>query len=109
MRFAVPTAQGQLALHFGHCEEFLLYDVEDGKIGDASPVTPPAHEPGVLPRFLAEQGVTHILAGGMGMRAQQLFSQQGIEVVVGAQGQPEEAVRAYLDGKLETGDNLCDH
>ena len=71
---------------------------------------PPAHEPGVLPKWLNDQGVNVILAGGMGSRAQQLFEQNGIRVVVGcAPATPETLVEAYLAGELETGDNACDH
>ena len=111
-RFAVPLANGNLAEHFGHCEEFALVDA-DGDGGaklNVSRVTPPAHEPGVLPRWLQEQGVQVILAGGMGTRAQELFSEQGMSVVTGAPaGSPETLVQAYLAGTLVTGDNVCAH
>jgi len=71
---------------------------------------PPAHEPGALPRWLGEQGANVIIAGGMGQRAQQLFAQSGIEVVVGAPPEaPEELAAAYLNGTLQTGENICDH
>ena len=79
-------------------------------ITGASYLTPPPHEPGVLPRWLGEQGTDVIIAGGMGQRAQGLFSQNGIEVVVGAPVEkPEDIVSAYLAGTLEAGQNLCDH
>ena len=79
-------------------------------ITGASYLTPPPHEPGVLPRWLGEQGADVIIAGGMGQRAQGLFSQNGIEVVVGAPVEkPEDIVSAYLAGTLEAGQNLCDH
>jgi len=71
---------------------------------------PPPHEPGVLPRWLHEQGATHIIAGGMGRRAQDLFAQNGIRVIVGAPaGAPEELAAAYLAGTLVAGENVCDH
>jgi ATP-binding protein involved in chromosome partitioning len=73
-------------------------------------MTPPAHEPGVLPQWLHEQGANMIIAGGMGQRAQQLFAQAGIQVVCGAGAlAPRELVKKYLDGTLVTGDNICDH
>ena len=72
--------------------------------------TPPAHEPGVLPRWLGEKGVNIIIAGGMGSRAQNLFAEQNIEVVVGAPAEaPDAIVNAYLAGSLQAGDNICDH
>lgn len=112
MRIAIPLAQGKLSLHFGHCEQFAIFDVDDNlkKVTGRKDEAPPAHEPGVLPRWLHENNVSVIIAGGMGQRAQQLFTQNDIKVVTGASGQtPEELVAAFLEETLETGDNICDH
>ncbi len=112
MRIALPIANGSLALHFGHCEQFVLIDVDPQarRVTARQEVTPPPHEPGVLPRWLREQGATVIIAGGMGQRAQGLFAENGITVVVGAPAEaPETLVATYLDGTLVSGDNLCDH
>jgi predicted Fe-Mo cluster-binding NifX family protein len=103
------VADGLLATHFGHCQEFALYEVLDNHIQSVETITPPAHAPGVLPKFIADQGVTHVIAGGMGTRAQQLFEQQGIQVIVGASGQPEQIARDFLSGQLEMSNNPCDH
>jgi predicted Fe-Mo cluster-binding NifX family protein len=110
MKIAIPTADGRLCAHFGHCEKFTIVTVEDGTIKGTEALEPPPHEPGVLPRWLHEQGVDVIIAGGMGQRAQAFFAQYGIQVVVGAQpDEPARIVRAYLDGALATGENVCDH
>jgi len=112
MRIAVPLANGRLAMHFGHCETFALIDADPATraITASTTVTPPPHEPGVLPNYLAEQGATVIIAGGMGRRAQDLFGAAGITVVVGASSlDAETLVRQYLEGTLEAGDNVCDH
>ncbi len=110
MRYAIPTADGALALHFGHADTFTLVDVEDGQVRTAAPSTPPPHAPGVLPAWLKEQNVDVVIAGGMGMRAQNLFVSHGIEVLVGAPAEaPEALVRKHLAGTLETGANICDH
>jgi len=112
MRIAVPLARGRLSLHFGHCEEFVMVDVDEQtkKISNILKLQPPAHQPGVLPQWLNEQQVDVIIAGGMGHRAQQLFVQNDIKVIIGASdGSPEELVSAYLGNRLETGDNICDH
>ena len=112
MKIAIPMADGKLCMHFGHCQQFALVEVDDGTkaITGTSYLTPPPHEPGVLPRWLHEQGANVIIAGGMGQRAQDLFSQNGIKVVVGASaGKPEDVVSAYLSGTLEVGQNVCDH
>jgi ATP-binding protein involved in chromosome partitioning len=112
MRIAIPIAEGRLCPHFGHCQEFALIDVDDGtkSITAQRRVVPPPHEPGVLPRWLSGEGAGVIISGGMGARAQGLFAQSGIKVVVGAPAAPpEDVVKAYLDGTLQTGGNLCDH
>lgn len=110
MKIAIPTAQGKLCLHFGHCERFAVVTVENGAIGNSEALEPPPHEPGSLPRWLQDLGVTVVIAGGMGRRAQAFFAQYGIDVVVGAQpDDPARIVRAYLDGALATGDNVCEH
>ena len=99
-------------MHFGHCEEFTLFKVDPDtkQIISAAAATPPPHEPGVLPKWLHEIGATHIIAGGMGTRAQQLFSENEIAVIVGAPAAaPEQIAKAYLDGTLEIGGNACDH
>ena len=112
MKIAIPLAEGRLSMHFGHCEQFALVEVDEAAktAGKTELLTPPSHEPGVLPRWLHEQGASVIIASGMGMRAQQLFAQNNITVVVGAPAeQPEQLVSAYLSGTLEAGDNVCDH
>lgn len=112
MKIAVPTVEGKLCTHFGHCQQFCFVEVNEKKqITSKQYQTPPAHEPGVLPRWLAENNVNLILAGGMGVRAQELLAQSGVKVVVGVQGDvtPEQAVMAYLEGTLQTGANACSH
>ena len=112
MRIAIPLAEGRLSMHFGHCQEFALIDVdtEKGMVSNQEILPAPDHQPGLLPRWLAEQGAEVIVAGGMGQRAQMLFDQAGIEVVVGAPSDtPEKIAADYVSGSLTTGDNICDH
>lgn len=112
MKIAIPVTEGKLCLHFGHCEEFLLFDVEKGSrtITSITSVTPPPHEPGILPGWIADRGVNFVIAGGMGARAVSLFKERGVEVITGAPaGDPKAVLQSYLDGKLITGANACDH
>lgn len=112
MRFAIPTANGKLAAHFGHCEQFSFIDVDmtTQKIIKREEITAPPHQPGLLPAWLAERGAEAIIAGGMGQRAQALFTQNNILVVVGARvDTPKKLVADYLAGILSVGENLCDH
>ena len=110
MRYAIPTADGRLTMHFGHVEAFTLVDVEDGTVTGVRSATPPSHAPGVLPAWLKENDVGIVIAGGMGQRAQGLLTQSGIQVIVGAPPQePEELVKQHLAGTLTAGENICDH
>lgn len=111
MIIAVPMVQGSLSLHFGHCESFRLFEIDDNKvITKYEDKTPPPHEPGVLPKWLSDEKAKVIITGGMGMHAQRLFNQYGIEVVIGAPaGDPEDIVKAWLLGTLAVGANPCDH
>ena len=112
MRYAVPTSNGRLAAHFGHCEHFAIIDVDEalGTIVRKELLPAPSHQPGLLQIWLAEEGVAIVIAGGMGSRAQDIFNENRIRVVIGApEGDPEEVVMAYVRGTLATGDNVCDH
>lgn len=112
MKIAIPVSQGRLSAHFGHCEEFAILEADEQSksILDESMHEAPPHEPGLLPRWLHELGAEVIIAGGMGQRAQQLFAQNGITVVVGAPADtPGKLVSAYLNGTLQAGVNICDH
>ena len=112
MKIALPLADGKLTAHFGHCGQFAIVDVDPRSKTIQSQVVldPPPHEPGVLPAWLAEKGVSLVIAGGMGQRAQMLFAEKKIEVIVGAPvDTPETLVSDYLAGALQTGENVCDH
>ncbi len=112
MKIAIPLFQGQLSLHFGHCDQFAVFKISDDshEILSRNTEVPPSHAPGALPKWLSEIGVDVIIAGGMGQRAQQLFEQNGIRVIVGTNvGEPEQLVNSYLEDSLVTGDNICDH
>ena len=105
-------ADGKLAMHFGHCERFALVDVDarEKKILKREDIEAPPHEPGLLPKWLAERGADTIISGGMGQRARGLFAERGILVVVGAPADtPEGLVENYLAGTLQVSENVCDH
>ncbi len=109
-RIAIPLESGILCSHFGHCEQFAIIDTENNTISSESLITPPPHEPGLLPGWLAEKGVTDVIAGGMGQRAIDLFNLQKINVFVGAQMKsPEELATDLLNNSLSAGANYCDH
>jgi len=109
-RIAIPLENGILCSHFGHCEQFAIIDTENNSISEETLVTPPPHEPGLLPAWLAEKGVTDVIAGGMGQRAINLFNQQNINVFAGAQIKShKELANDLLNNSLSAGANYCDH
>ncbi|MBN2879431.1 MAG: NifB/NifX family molybdenum-iron cluster-binding protein [Clostridia bacterium] len=112
MKIAIPVQNNLLCQHFGHCQQFYICEVNESQkeIVTHELVTPPPHEPGLLPRWLHERNVNVIITGGMGQKAQELFAERGIQVFPGAPSmQPEELVKKYLAGELIYGENACDH
>ena len=112
MKIAIPTAQGKLCQHFGHCEIFTFIEVDEETktIISKEEIVPPEHVPGIMPPWVKEQGASLVLAGGMGGRAQDLFIEQGLKIIVGCPSEaPEKVAMDYLNGTLVTGANGCDH
>lgn len=110
MKIAIPLAAGKLCAHFGHCEQFAIFTVADGSITKQEVLIPPPHAPGVIPNWLADQGCTDILVGGMGEAAQAIFNRRGVRVVCGApQDTAGNLVNLYLRDELENTGNACDH
>lgn len=102
MKIAVAADHGQVSEHFGRAPEFLIFDAEGDHVLPPTAVPNPGHGPGAsLPDFLAQQGVTCVIAGGIGQGAVDRLRERGIAVVVNARGGAEEAVRAYLQGELK--------
>lgn len=112
MIIAIPVTGEDLCAHFGHCEHFALVEVDDQsrQVKGVTLVQPPPHQPGLLPRWLHERGVTTVIAGGIGLRAQQLLAELGIEVIAGVPAtNPQQLVEEYLTGQLASGNNPCHH
>ena len=108
-RIAVPTSQpggmdSALGAHFGHCECYTVVDVEDGKVAKVGTLPSVPHVQGgcMAPvNHLSQNGVTVLLAGGMGMRPLMGFNQMGISVYfAGNQPTVGMAVQAFCQGKL---------
>ena len=112
MKIAIPTLDGKLCAHFGHCETFSFAEV-DLNTKEILSITTGAPEEGVSCQsagWIAEQGAKIVLAGGMGGRPMMMLEQAGVEVISGCPELPiEEIVRLFLDSTLETGENSCNH
>ena len=109
MRIAVTYDNGDIFQHFGHTEEFKVYEVEDGRVASSEVIGSNGSGHGALAGLLAGKGIDVLICGGIGGGAQAALEQQGIELCAGASGSADEAVEAYLRGELiNTGAN-CDH
>lgn len=107
MKISVASEGKRVTEHFGHCEGFAIFTVENGKITGKEFIPNPGHKPGFLPVFLHEKGVNVILSGGMGGGAVDIFNEKGIEVITGASGDAEIAVNNYLQGSLKSTGSVC--
>ncbi len=106
-KIAVAAMGREVAGHFGHCENFNIFDVENNEIVNAVQVANPGHRPGFLPNFLHDLGVNVIISGGMGGGAVEIFNSHNIQIVVGAEGDSEDAVERFLKGELVSTGSVC--
>ncbi|NFV12032.1 dinitrogenase iron-molybdenum cofactor [Clostridium sporogenes] len=107
MKIAVASDGKYVSGHFGHCEGFTIYEVEEGKYLNKTFTPNPGHKPGYLPVFLKELNVNIIIAGGMGETAQDLFKGNNIEVLVGVQGFSDDIAQKYIQGELKSTGSVC--
>ncbi len=107
IKIAVASENKMVTGHFGHCEEFMIFDSENNEIVKSENVPNPGHKPGFLPNFLADNGVNVIISGGMGGGAVDIFNSRNVEVIVGATGDAKAAVLAYLKGELKSTGSVC--
>ena len=109
MKIAVACDDTSVSPHFGRCEKYLIATVEGTDIRLTQWLANPGHEPGALPELMRQEGVAVVVAGGAGPRAQQLLAQHGIDLVVGVSGDALEALQAFANGALRSGQSSCDH
>lgn len=107
MKIAVACMGNTVAQHFGHCEFFNFYDVENGNAVNEEIVPNPGHRPGFLPNFLADHGANVIIAGGMGGGAVEIFEERGVQVVTGASGTAKDAAQRFAQGALKSTGSIC--
>lgn len=110
MRIAVTYENGEIFQHFGHTEQFKLYDIEDGKITAEKIVDTNGQGHGALSGFLTAEGVKVLICGGIGGGAQAALAEAGIQLFGGVSGAADDAVKAYLAGNLSFNPNVqCNH
>ena len=107
MKIAAAASGTMVSGHFGHCENFIIFETEGDRVISQNSVPNPGHKPGFLPNFLADMGVEVIISGGMGGGAVDIFNERNVEVVVGAQGEAKDCVERYLKGDLKSTGSIC--
>ena len=110
MRVAVTYENGEIYGHFGHTEQFKIYDIEEGKIIKSEVVNTNGSGHGALAGFLSDVDVDILICGGIGGGAQIALSNAGIKLYAGITGNSDDAVAKLLAGELEHNPNAnCNH
>ena len=110
MRIAVTYENGEIFQHFGHTEQFKLYDIDNSQVVRSQIVHTNGQGHGALAGFLTEAGADVLICGGIGGGAQSALATAGIKLYGGVSGAADEAVEAYLAGKLDYNPDVrCSH
>jgi predicted Fe-Mo cluster-binding NifX family protein len=107
MKIAIACMGRTVSQHFGHCENFMIFETDQAKVLSETSVKNPGHRPGFLPNFLGDQGVETVIVGGIGGGAIEIFNERGITVITGARGNARSAAEAYLNGTLKSTGAEC--
>lgn len=110
MRIAVTYENEMVGQHFGHTEQFKLYDVENGEVKSSQIIDTNGTGHGALAGFLRAAEAEALICGGIGMGARNALSEVGIRLYPGVSGKADEAMAAYLAGTLAYNpDESCGH
>jgi predicted Fe-Mo cluster-binding NifX family protein len=108
VKIAIAHDNDYVSPHFGHCTAYAVYTVNGADVSRTD-ILNPGPKPGKLPALLSGAGVTHVISGGMGPRAVEMFAACGIEVIIGVSGQCDTVVVDCVNGVIVQGDNTCHH
>ena len=110
MRVALTYENGHVGQHFGHTEEFALYDIEEGKITNKQIISSNGQGHGMIAGILKQAECDLLICGGIGMGARMALEEAGIDLIPGVEGNFEEVIGAYLSGTLKYDqEETCDH
>lgn len=109
MKIAIAHENGKVCAHFGRAPEFVIAELENDQVVQQKIVSSPGHGHGIIPHFLAQQGVQVIIAGGMGEGALQMCAEYGIEPILSIQGTIPEVLDQYIRGQLKSVPIPCEN
>jgi predicted Fe-Mo cluster-binding NifX family protein len=107
MKIVISTDGEMVSAHFGRCPQFTIIEIENGELKNREIIPNPGHHPGFLPQFFKDKNVECIVAGGMGMNAQNLFNQFNIQQIMGISGTIESVITMLQEGNLIGKESLC--
>jgi predicted Fe-Mo cluster-binding NifX family protein len=106
-KVAIATSGNMISNHFGHCEYFIVYDIDGKTITGSTIIKNPPHQKGYLPNYLKQEGVDVLITGNIGEMAVKMLEDLGIEVYRGINDQATEVIAHYLEGTLVSSDVIC--
>lgn len=112
MKIAVPTKSGKVDNHFGHCEAYSIFTIDDNNSIESAELYPSPQGCGCksnIASLLQEEGVTIMLAGNMGAGALSVLTNHEIKVYRGCSGETNQVVKDFLEGKITDSGEGCDH
>ncbi|HAF07855.1 MAG: ATPase-like, ParA/MinD [candidate division TA06 bacterium 32_111] len=110
MIVAIASDENKLSSHFGHCSNFFIYEIDNGNVKFFEKLTPPPHEPGVIPSWLSKIGIDAVITGGIGIKARTIFESKGIKVYDKViSDDVENVAKDFAKGELKIGKSTCDH
>lgn len=108
MTLAIAADAEKIATHFGRCEHYVLYEIEDDTVKTIKTIESPPHEKGLMPKLLKDNGVVVLLCGGIGRRAKDLLCEYEITCYPNLKGTLDEAVEAFINNTLPKHDDVCE-
>ena len=110
MKIAVTFDNGEIFQHFGHSEQFKIYEVEKGEIITAEVVSTMGNGHGALVQMLSELEIDTLICGGIGGGAKNALNEAGIKLYGGVVGDADNAVKSLLEDNLEYNTEIeCNH
>jgi predicted Fe-Mo cluster-binding NifX family protein len=109
MKIAIASNNNEVSAHFGRCQEYHVFEIEDHEIISDYKLENPGHQPGFLPKYLAEKNIDTIISGGMGKKAQDLFNRNNIKAIIGASGDTTAVAQQVIEGNLSSTAEPCNH
>ena len=110
MRVAVTYENGEIFQHFGHTQQFKIYDIINGKVTHSHVISTNGSGHGALADLLGVLKADVLICGGIGGGAQAALAEAGVKLYGGVSGNADQAVEALLEGNLEYNPNVqCNH